>query len=200
MTYSVPDSKAVSGIWEAVKNRSISVKAMTKAEYDVLDETQKNADVLYLVQKQNSENFSVIDIVYKTLQTDAVTHEQMNDAINSISSNEIYSIEDGIKIGTWIDGRPLYRKVVTFTTGKTEGQHKVGWAVLPNTGVELVYLEATLYGVNAAKGSIFSNGYYAANDGYRFNLFYYDTDRGLYDNVAGTGMFGASGIAILYYV
>lgn len=200
MTHSVPDSQAISGIWAAVKNRSISVKAMTKAEYDVLDETQKNADVLYLVQKQNSENFSVIDIVYKTFQTDAVTHEQMNDAINSISSNEIYSLEDGIKIGTWIDGRPLYRKVVKFTTGNTEGQHRVGLAVLPNTGVELVHLEATLYGVNTAKGCIFSNGYYAANDGHRFNLFYHDTGRALYDNVAGTGMFGASGIAILYYV
>lgn len=51
MSHSIPDSQSVSGIWAAVKNRSLSVKALTKAEYDVLDETQKNADVVYVVQK-----------------------------------------------------------------------------------------------------------------------------------------------------
>lgn len=51
MSRSIPDSQAVSDIWAAVKGRSVPVKALTKAEYDVLDETQKNADVVYVVQK-----------------------------------------------------------------------------------------------------------------------------------------------------
>lgn len=51
MSHSIPDSQAVADIWAAVKNRSLPVKALTKAEYDVLDETQKNADVVYVVQK-----------------------------------------------------------------------------------------------------------------------------------------------------
>lgn len=31
------------------------------------------------------------------------------------SSEELYSTEE-IRIGTWIDGKPLYRKVIEFTT------------------------------------------------------------------------------------
>lgn len=50
MSHSVPDKEALGSVWEAVKNRSIPLKSLTKAEYDVLDETSKNADVAYLVR------------------------------------------------------------------------------------------------------------------------------------------------------
>lgn len=40
------------------------------------------------------------------------------EAIRSIpsGSSEIYSIDE-VRIGTWIDGKPLYRKVIQVTTG-----------------------------------------------------------------------------------
>lgn len=41
------------------------------------------------------------------------------------SSEEVYSTNE-VRIGTWIDGKPLYRKVYKFTTPSTEGKHDLG--------------------------------------------------------------------------
>ena len=48
---------------------------------------------------------------------------------NAIQTSEIYSTEEQV-IGTWIDGKPLYRKVVQFTIGaiNTDNQHSLGIA------------------------------------------------------------------------
>lgn len=64
MSRSIPDSQTISDIWEAVKNRSIPVKPLTKPEWDVLDDTQKNSDIVYIVSGSDS-----ISIIYhrKTL-------------------------------------------------------------------------------------------------------------------------------------
>lgn len=58
MSHSIPDKEALSTIWQKVKDRSIPLKPLTKAEYDVLDETSKNADVVYLVQ--SADGFSLV--------------------------------------------------------------------------------------------------------------------------------------------
>lgn len=154
MNRSVPDSKRIEEIWEAVKNRSIPVKSLTKAEYDVLDEAQKNANILYVVLSADQ-----ISLVYKTQRLtfdqsftlddtisfedgvlgvttpvqgvlsleefDALPNEQQNKGLYVISDaggnsgggspSEVYSTEETI-IGTWIDGKPLYRRVLNATT------------------------------------------------------------------------------------
>lgn len=50
-------------------------------------------------------------------QTDGVTMEQVNSAIDTkldaYTPEEVYSTEE-TRIGTWIDGKPLYRKVVLY--------------------------------------------------------------------------------------
>lgn len=51
MSHSVPDKEALSEVWKKVKDRSIPLKPLTQAEYDVLDDTQKFADICYLVSK-----------------------------------------------------------------------------------------------------------------------------------------------------
>lgn len=112
-------------------------------------------------------------------------------------TGETYSTNE-MKIGTWIDGKPLYRKCVTFTSGTTIGQHRVASSIF-SFDVTIIKLEALLYGTATAKNSTFVNGYYAANDSHRFNLFYYNTDRSLYDNIEGSGFMGASGLVILEY-
>lgn len=48
---------------------------------------------------------------------DAVDFPQRISAIPS-GGNEVYSTEE-VRIGTWIDGKPLYRKVFTGQTGAT---------------------------------------------------------------------------------
>lgn len=60
MSHSIPDKEALSTIWQKVKDRSIPLKPLTKAEYDVLDETSKNADIAYLVQSADG-----LSLVYK---------------------------------------------------------------------------------------------------------------------------------------
>lgn len=60
MSHSVPDSQTIADLWQAVKDRSIPLKPLTKAEYDVLDETSKAADVAYLVQSADG-----LSLIYK---------------------------------------------------------------------------------------------------------------------------------------
>lgn len=76
MSHSVPDKEALASVWEAVKNRSIPLKPLTKAEYEVLDETQKNADIAYLVKKPGES------ITLDFILSNFVTKDQLNEAIN----------------------------------------------------------------------------------------------------------------------
>lgn len=61
---------------------------LTQAEYDALTDDEKNAEKLYLI-------------------TDDVSTGAGG------SAGEIYSEEETV-IGAWIDGKPLYRKVIEF--------------------------------------------------------------------------------------
>lgn len=70
---------------------TVAVKPVTKAEYDALTDEEKQADVAYAITDDAGSSSS------------------------AGSSEEIYSTEE-TRIGTWIDGKPLYRRVCTFTT------------------------------------------------------------------------------------
>lgn len=74
MSVSIPDKQVISDVWTAVKNRSIPLKPLTKAEYDVLDETQRNAEIAYLVQTSNS-----INLIYKGLSISESGSSQFSD-------------------------------------------------------------------------------------------------------------------------
>lgn len=70
---------------------------LTQAEYDALTDDEKNAEKLYLI-------------------TDAAA----SGSDSGGSSENVYSTEE-TRIGTWIDGKPLYRKcfsgTITFSSG-----------------------------------------------------------------------------------
>lgn len=55
------------------------------------------------------------------LELNTIEIENLSDALNNRLN---YSTTEQ-KIGTWIDGKPIYRRVVTTTTGDTSGQWKV---------------------------------------------------------------------------
>lgn len=74
----------VSGLPEG----AVPVKPLTKAEYDALTDEERQADVVY-----------------------AITDDAGSSSGSGGSSEEVYSTEE-TRIGTWIDGKPLYRKVV----------------------------------------------------------------------------------------
>lgn len=99
MSNSIPDSQRIAEVWAAVKDRSVPLKPLTKAEYDVLDSNSKNADVVYLVNNSNR-----LEIFYK----------------GATIGNGEKSYQNGeTVIGTWIDGKPLYRMVTSVTTPNT---------------------------------------------------------------------------------
>lgn len=60
MSTQIVNGARISELWEAVKDRSIAVRSLTKAEYDVLDEVQKNAEVFYIVK-----NIDDISLIYR---------------------------------------------------------------------------------------------------------------------------------------
>lgn len=68
-----------------------------------------------------------------------VTVDQVNSAIDTkldaYEPQEVYSTEE-VRIGTWIDGKPLYRKVVQFTTPSTVNTYPL----VANTGLDGIYL------------------------------------------------------------
>ena len=72
----------VSGLPEG----AVPVKPLTKAEYDALTDAEKQADVVY-----------------------AITDDGGSGSSSGDSSEEIYSTEE-VRIGTWIDGKPLNGK------------------------------------------------------------------------------------------
>lgn len=157
-TKKVPDSAAIRWLWLAVKDRSIPLQSLTKAEYDVLDETSRNAEVVYLVESADELRFIYMgktvgtsfttddtltfedEVLGVAVPTKLVTsdeydnlseEEKMSDVawiITDDNSNggsggvgeEIYSTEE-VRIGTWIDGKPLYRRVIEGITPSSSG-------------------------------------------------------------------------------
>ena len=96
---------------------TVAIKPLTKAEYDALTDDEKQADVAY-----------------------AITDDAGSSDGSSGTSEEIYSTEE-TRIGTWIDGKPLYRRVFEVTTpsGTSWGQ-----VVPPISNAYVVRLEAYL--------------------------------------------------------
>lgn len=94
---------------------TVAIKPLTKAEYNALTNEEKQADVAYAITDDAGSS-------------------------SGGSSEEIYSTEE-TRIGTWIDGKPLYRRVFEVTTpsGTSWGQ-----VVPPISNAYVVRLEAYL--------------------------------------------------------
>ncbi len=71
---------------------------------------------------------------------DGVTMDQVNtaiqDAVADIQPQEVYSTEE-TRIGTWIDGKPLYRKCVEFTASVANAWTNV-LPLIPNADMKMV--------------------------------------------------------------
>lgn len=64
-------------------------------------------------------------------------------------AGEVYSTEEA-RIGTWIDGKPVYRKTLDVVIGNAAG----AWTLVPGTTAMNIDTIAHVYGyVNAADGS-----------------------------------------------
>lgn len=73
---------------------TLPTKAVTSEEYESLSDTEKMADVEYIITDDNEES---------------------GGSPGSGTSQEVYSTEE-TRIGTWIDGKPIYRRVFVFNS------------------------------------------------------------------------------------
>lgn len=104
---------------------------LTQAEYDALTDDEKNAEKLYLI-------------------TDAAA----SGSDSGGSSENVYSTEE-TRIGTWIDGKPLYRKVFTFSDPGGTADTEVDAINLSENGIEADTLKRIEgYVLNYRGGSI----------------------------------------------
>lgn len=86
--FTVDDTLAMSDT--NVLSVTTPTKGVTKSEFDAMTDDQKKGLVI-------------------------VTDEQASDGGGSSSApNDVYSTEE-VRIGTWVDGKPLYRKVLEFS-------------------------------------------------------------------------------------
>lgn len=79
-------------------NVECPVVPLTNADYEALPEEQKNSETVFLVTDANGASSED----------------------SSEYSGEVYSTEES-RIGTWIDGKPLYRKVWSTITPNSSG-------------------------------------------------------------------------------
>lgn len=85
------DNAGLAHLWGKIKGYvSTPTKTLTQAEYDALTEAEKQADILYAITDDGGS------------------------AGGGTSTGEVYSTEEQ-RIGTWIDGKPLYQKTFTGT-------------------------------------------------------------------------------------
>lgn len=85
--------------------------------------------------------------------TGGVTMDQVNDAIDAkleaYAPMENYSAKEQ-RVGTWIDGKPVFRKTLDVTVGNANG----AWCAIPGTNTMNIDKIVHLYGyVNAYDGS-----------------------------------------------
>ena len=74
--------------------------------------------------------------------------KQTENRLNKLENNNVYSEEEQI-IGKWIDGKPIYRKVI-ITTSPTSINDFQCIALLPENEKTLVNLRAQIFVPNAS--------------------------------------------------
>lgn len=132
---------------------------------------------------QYIEDGASLSNVYGESDENGYTQEYINN-LHTYSTDEI-------RIGTWIDGKPLYRKVYNFSTPSSADVDTVIFSA-PNNIDTMV----NLYGMTTTQNARFTlNSYYSST--YYTSTYYNPTD-GIRMKV-GTSLVGRSGVAFVEY-
>lgn len=124
----------------------------TQAEFDALPSDDQNKG--FWVINDNSVG-----------SNDYVTVEQLKAALAEIKTEEVYSTEE-TRIGTWIDGKPLYRKCYIITTG----------TISTNANTILTYDETFEckdfdFTIRNSDGSAFKNSVFLSDSTWQFSTY-----------------------------
>lgn len=94
----------------------IPVRDLTEDQYNALPEAEKSKGLIFLPDDEGGGS----------------------------SSGEVYSTEE-IRIGTWIDGKPLYRKVITNLTSGAVGNGNINFiSKVPDNMATMVYIRGLI--------------------------------------------------------
>ena len=101
---------------------------LTQEEYDALPESKLTDGVEYRITDANTDSTKARNITYDNTES-GIEATSVQGAIDKLAggSKFVYSTEETI-CGTWIDGKPLYRKVITnieFSHGTTNYEHLI---------------------------------------------------------------------------
>lgn len=164
------DDDGLLALWGKIKERSLPVREITKSEYNALDEDEKNRDVIYLIVDDNSGSSSS----------------------GGPFTQNVYSIDE-IQIGTWIDGRPLYRRVISVNLPSSSGTTTVT-NVTP--GFDICMISGFLY--DTGNNIVQINSYNPVNSATAF-AYYTKTNGAINMAVSVAGWYGRPCILILEY-
>lgn len=124
ITVSNPDFQVRDGKYYAVINDTLSITPLSDNGETVIATRPTNTSVTYIIAYRNAyidlalDSFP-IDITQPTdgqlLMYDATAGKWVN-------GGHKYSTDEHV-VGTWIDGKPLYEKVIIFTIPSTTTQH-----------------------------------------------------------------------------
>lgn len=126
-----------------------------------------------------------------------VTMDQVNSAIDTkldaYEPQEVYSTEE-VRIGTWIDGKPLYRRVIPITLPTGDG-----YVSSPISSVPYVDWPVSMQGfVRATEGSCVPISFYGSDGATTLGI-QFTTSDGFYAFVKSQYLFGVSGYIIFEY-
>lgn len=119
---------------------STPIKPMSKMEYDALTEEDKQSDVVYAITDDAGSSGGAVD-------------------------NNVYSTEER-RVGTWIDGKPLYRITLIKENYSQSGDVVVRSLAEYNIGM----LVSVVGGFTAQGGIISVNTKYAGETSYEFSF------------------------------
>lgn len=142
----------------------------------------------------------IVDSLQGSSTDKAPSIRAVNEALENVTSEDIYSTEEQ-KVGTWINGKPFYRKVISFLFSELEipssGYPGIYNFNIPNIEELLPFTVGSLYSKTRLMFSSFpcvlpSSIYYPGSIGTTIDtdkiLVYFSSDHGI-----------AKGVFILYY-
>lgn len=117
------------------------IEYVTQEEYDALPDSKLTDDVEYRITDKGIDSVSASNVKYDG-SASGLSAMNVQGAVDEVNGKSIYSTEEKV-VGTWIDGKPIYRKIVKFADDTVGTESKVQEIDFPNVE-KLVSLKGNL--------------------------------------------------------
>ena len=157
-------SQEVVGAINEVNARAATVESMTQAEYDALPDTKLSDNVVrYITDGEPTYDETLWNKVGEdpldtTAQDCSGAINEIKSALSQLTNFEVGEWNTGMK---WIDGKDIYCKLVSTTTGSTSPSTDTIY--LPSNVSTVIYKTFRLE-YNTSGGVYFDNTFWTSND------------------------------------